>query len=102
MSLRALRIVASSSMLIAILACGRGTDAPPPVVADPVVQPAQPAGPPALPDDIMPLTEGGEVQARDPGTASVIAHFPNGQFDTLRARVTDWMPAHGWTLVPGS
>jgi hypothetical protein len=50
----------------------------------------------------MPLTEGGEVSPREPGTNTVIAAFPDGDFESLRARTREWLPAHGWTLVPGS
>jgi hypothetical protein len=98
------RIAASFSLLVALCACGRAATPPPEETAGEVArgEAAPPTGPVTLPDALMPLTEGGEVQPRDPGTASVIARFPNGSFDTLRARVTEWMPANGWTMVPSS
>jgi len=96
---RATRIAASAALLIAICACGT---APRDEGGEVAATPEAPAGPVTLPDDVMPLTEGGEVSPRDPGVSTVTARFPDGDFDALRTRVREWMPAHGWTLVEGS
>jgi hypothetical protein len=98
---RGLQIAAAFALLAAICACG-GRRSSEPAVSDPTVDPAAPSGPVTLPDALMPLTEGGQVQAREPGSATLMATFPNDQFDALRTRVRTWMPAHGWTLVSGS
>jgi hypothetical protein len=104
---RALRLLSSALLLAAICACGRGgsnEEAPSaqPTAPAPAVQPSAPSGPVTLPDAIMPLTEGGQVEPREPDVSTVTARFPNGQFDALRTRVREWMPANGWTLVEGS
>ena len=96
---RAIRIAASAAVLIAICACGT---APPEEGDDvaPVVTPA--SGPVTLPDDVMPLTEGGEVAPREPDVSTVTARFGDGDFERLRNRVQTFMDSHGWTLVEGS
>ncbi len=100
MSTRALRLAASTLVLVAILACGRGAPDEPVPVAAPIVAPPEPL---VLPDALLPLTEGGTVEPRSPGVSTVMATFPETtSFETLRARVTTWMPAQGWTLVEGS
>ena len=102
---RLARLVAPWLLLLAICACGRGPRAEgssEPAVA-PAVAPAVPAeAPVTLPDSLMPLAEGGTVQPRDPGVSTLSVVFPNDQFEQVRTRVREWMPAHGWTLVPGS
>lgn len=100
MTARGLRLLASASILAAILACGRGAPDGPAPVAAPIVTAPEPL---VLPDALMPLTEGGTVEPRSPDVSTVTATFPETtSFETLRERITTWMPAQGWTLVEGS
>ena len=105
-STRALRLIASALCLAAICACGgsRTDEAPAadPPAADPPAADPPAAGPTVLPDVLMPLTEGGTVLERQPDADSLTTRFADSEFDALRSRVTTWMPAHGWTLVPNS
>lgn len=102
---RALRLLASALVLAAICACGgsRSGEAAP-AVDTPTAEATPVASQESLtlPDALMPLTEGGTVLERSPGADSLTTRFSDDEFDALRSRVTTWMPAHGWTLVPNS